>query len=320
MEVEFKVNKHTNINGAGTSLVEAAGISPVEIGDVQEKTPGGWERIKTFAGLSEGVPINEYGLPEFLYRADLVPSNLNELSDDERERVLHSATIELSYREGYPTLADGRPFWARMEFEPQELYDAFDIYLNMASKYGVRGIEALTREPGINLSMQRLSEAFAYFYWAPRCKAFDLFRVAAYQKVRESRIMQTNDRHFLETERLLTSLKVYFTTLDENGNPTWLDDLTPGVAVTCLEKLVKLQRIALDLPAHGSSTPPEGTLPPNAHLEVVMRTLAQRADGDLAESRSRVTTDIDMLLDNPEAARLAQELIIKVGLQTTRRK
>ena len=84
VEVEFEVNKHTNINGAGTSLVEAAGISPVEIEDVQEKTPGGWERIKTFAGLSEGVPINEYGLPEFLYRADLVPSNLSELSDDER--------------------------------------------------------------------------------------------------------------------------------------------------------------------------------------------------------------------------------------------
>ncbi len=316
-EVSSRIN---GANGVGTSLVEAAGISPVEIEDVQERAPGSWKRIKTFTSLSEGVPINEYGLPEYLYRADLVPSNLNELSNDEQERVLHSATIDLSYREGYPTLADGKPFWSRMEFEPQELYDAFDVYLNMASLYGVRGIEALAREPGINLSMQRLSEAFAYFYWAPRCKAFDLFRVAAYQKVRESRIMQTNDRHFLETERLLTNLKTYFNTLDDNGDVAWLADLTPGVAVTCLEKLAKLQRIALDLPAHGSSTPAEGSLPPNAHLEVVMRTLAQRADGDLAESRTHATTDVDMLLDNPEAARLAQELIIKVGLQATGRK
>ncbi len=314
------MNKHSNINGAdkiGTSLVEAAGIPAVEIEDVQPEAPGGWERIKTFTILSEGVPLNEYGLPEFLYRADLVPSNLDGLPYEEQERILHSAAIDISYREGYPTLADGRPFWSRMEFEPLELYDAFDVYLNMASQYGVRGIEALTHEPAINLSMQRLSEAFAYFYWAPRCKAYDLFRVAAYQKVREARIMQTNDRHFLETERLLTNLQKYFTEKDENGNPSWLADLTPGVAVTCLEKLAKLQRIALDLPAHGSSTPQEGALPPNAHLEVVLRSIAQKADGDLAEVRSRGGADIDMLLDNPEAARLAQELIIKVGLKPT---
>lgn len=297
----------------GTSLVEAAGISRVVPKDPEFENSNSLDRVRIFTTLNNEIPTNEYGLPEYIYRADLVPADLNDLEFTERDRTLHSAAIELSYREGYPTLSTGRPFWARMEFEPEVLYSAFEAYLNMASEYGVRGLEVLSGEPGINLSMQRLSEAFTYFYWAPRCRAFDLFRVAAYQKVREARIMRTSDRHYLEAERLLTSLTKFFTEVDEDGNLTWLKDLTPGVAVTCYEKLAKLQRIALDLPAHGSSSPQEGDIPQNAHLEVILRGIAQKADGDLADVRSRTQTDIGLLLENPEAARLAQELIIKVG-------
>ncbi len=297
----------------GTSLVEAAGMSRVVPKSSEPETLDSLERVRVFNTLNSEIPINEYGLPEYVYRADLVPANLDDLEYTERDRILHSAAIDLSYREGYPTLSTGRPFWARMEFEPEVLYSAFDAYLNMASEYGVRGLEVLSGEPGINLSMQRLSEAFTYFYWAPRCRAFDLFRVAAYQKVREARIMKTSDRHYLEAERLLSNLTKFFTELDDDGNLTWLKDLAPGVAVTCYEKLAKLQRIALDLPAHGSSSPQEGGIPQNAHLEVILRGLAQKADGDLAEVRSRTTTDISLLLENPEAARLAQELIIQVG-------
>lgn len=308
------MNKHAEItNDKGTSLIEAAGM-PLVIPESQEiEVSGSWKRVKTFTSLNSEIPLNEYGLPEYIYRADLIPAELNDLSLNEQDRVLHSAAVDLSYREGYPTLPNGRPFWACMEFEPLVLHDAFDIYLNMPAQYGVRGLEKLAGDPAINLSMQRLSEAFTYFYWGPRCKAFDLFRVAAYQKVREARIMQTSDRHFLEAERLLTNLITYFGAQGEDGSLKWLEDLSPGVAITCFEKLAKLQRISLDLPAHGSSTPQEGDIPANAHLEVILRSLAQKADGDLADVRSRTTTDINLLLENPEAARLAQELIIKMG-------
>lgn len=315
------MNEHAEIAEAdaninGTSLVEAAGISRVVQGDVGLEISEGQSRIKTFVGLNNGIPLNEYGLPEFIYRADLVPADLDSFDHNEQDHILHSAAIDISYREGYPTLDDGKAFWNRMEFEPPVLYDAFDIYLNMPNKYGVRGLETLAGDPAVNLSSQRLSEAFTYFYWAPRCKAFDLFRVAAYQKIREARIASSSDRHFLEAERLITNLQQYFKVVDDEGNLEWLADLSPGVAVSCLERLVKLQRISLGLPAHGSSTPQEGDLPANAHLEVLLKSVAQRADADLEHVRSRTTTDIDLLLENPEAAKLAQDLIIQMGRKT----
>lgn len=303
-----------DIVDTNASLTQGAGIPAVHEAETDDDLPHSVKRVKVFNRINREVPVNEYDLPEYIFRADLVPSEFDALDEKEQSEVLRAAAIELSYREGYPTLYDGRTFWSRMPFEPADYYDAFEAYLNMASARGVRSLEYLTGEPGVNLSMNRLSEAFSYYYWAPRCRAFDMFRIAAYQKEREARIMSTNNRHFLEAEKLITQLMGYFSEQNDEGNPRWLEDLTPGVAIQGLEKLAKLQRVALDLPAHGSSSPPENGLPGNASMEVILRTLVQKAQGELSSAgKNTRALDESLLLENPEAAALAQELVIKVN-------
>ena len=299
------------IVNTSATLTEQAGIPNTYEGQTDEAVASRL-RVKVFADLNKEVPYNQYGLPEYIYRADLIPAELEALTLEEREKLKDAASIDLLYREGYPTFHDGRAFWSQMEFEPSQYYEAFRLYLQMAETFGFRSLEDLVQEYGdrIRLSKIQLSEALTYYYWATRCKAYDMFKVAAYQKEREARIMATNNKHYLKAERLIGQLETYFGEIDDDGIPLWLKDLTPGVAISALERLSKVQRVALELPANGPSNQ-EGAGPANASMEVILRALAEK----LGEGHSQIgsqNADVSMLLEDPDAARLAQQLVIEL--------
>ena len=73
------------------------------------------------------LPQTGEGIPVGFYRIDLLPPPSSTL--EEEVEGLQLAYQDLSFEHGYPTLADGRPWWYKMDFEPGFAYGAFQIYL-----------------------------------------------------------------------------------------------------------------------------------------------------------------------------------------------
>jgi len=101
---------------------------------------------ETIRKLTEQLPLNDLGLPEGIYRPDLLPDQAESESESESSAESESreltvieglpsiqecsiAYIPLSYVEGFPSLPDGRPLWSRLDFEPAEAYVALQAYL-----------------------------------------------------------------------------------------------------------------------------------------------------------------------------------------------
>lgn len=289
--------------------------------------------LEIFREISKAIPHNDYGLPKFIYRPDLIPDNLQSLSHHEQAQHLTAASVEILYHEGYPTFDNGLAVWNQMPTESEESYRLFVDYLNQGTTEGIRRLELLLdRSPhhpasaaaarpagstGANgdvlFSIQELNEFHTYYYWSMRSRAYDLFRVASDRKLRERRILATTDRHYLEAERLFTKVLAYFDRVNpETDEFEWIEELTPKVAIDMLEKLHKIQRVSVGLSAHGGVKPDENDVSPHAAAEVILRQIArQGSDPDAAGGRGG--TDLEMLLNDPESAAIAQELIIKVG-------
>ena len=282
-------------------------------------------REEVFRQVSTNAPNNEYGLPVFIYRPDLVPAEILEMNEDERAQILTTATIDVVYDEGYPTFTNGMAFWSQMDFEPGDAYDLFRAYLEMGTTYGARRLEDLffdlhsgDQTPSVKAAINNgslrkiLKDCFTVYNWTSRCKAYDLFQVAAHHKLRERRIISTTDRHFLEAEKLFTKVMSYFndTTPDEDGK-TWIDKLDPKVAMDMIVKLSTMQRQSLGLSQHNPHTGDD--VSKHADVSVVLRQTAAAAQDPGAMASGANDGDLSVLLNDPALAGMAQELIIKVG-------
>lgn len=120
------------------------------------------------------VPLNSMNLPEGFHRSDLlhldcirkiVPQEellkLNGIDlsrgkyTDEGpllildERVVRAAYVPLDYREGFPTLPNGSPFWMELDFEPIDAFRVFERYLKQGTEQGARRLFSLACDPGV---------------------------------------------------------------------------------------------------------------------------------------------------------------------------
>jgi len=276
--------------------------------------------------LEQTIPQNEFALPIYYYRADMLntpyiidiiasiqptPILLDDNSttttsfvpvkrepEDIRNLVNHvdAALTPLYYIDGIPTQETGRYFWECLPHEPQRCHDAFLKFLE------IPGIRKFSDVMGYN--PLDLREWYYVYYWAIRAKAFDLYKVAHHQRMRLQRMLSIEDNHFKIAAGLLAKLENYLgdVVLDE-------DNITPEKAVNIMEKLVKIQRISVGLPANGESkeslnTQQRELVPTN----VVMQQITQN------NIQTNITSgeEIDILLEQPEAVEAAQDLIIKM--------
>ncbi len=300
----------------GTLIMNLPVHSPT-VRDISQMT-----RLSTFRDASRALPTNEYGLPKFLYRPDLIPEDLFLRPQDEQAEILGAASIDINYMEGFPAYDNQAALWSQMEFEPDDAFAAFQQYLAQGSKLGVRRLEVLAQNneyaqhiPQYYRGLTKLTELHTYYSWGPRCKAADLFEQAANAKLRERRVLSVQDSHFLESERMLKMLKdKYFDRIDEEtGEYIWIEEMTPKVALEFLDKLIKIQRISLGLPAHGLADQGADGLQRHASVEVTLKQIAKMGADPDANRRSNAGAGLDLLLADPETAMLAQQLIVKVG-------
>ncbi len=331
--LDFPFVVRYNIDGRLTLKENFVAEVTIDTANRSLVVPGSGElsRHELIKEASSKLPLNRLGLPEGFYRSDLVApyqmTSPTPTSDEHSDQALKRAYVALDYSEGFPALPDGRPYWSRFEFEPTDAFDVFQIYLDQGRK-SARQIFHLPDSPGVVQDLVELQEFFNLYYWETRSKAFDLFRAAAGRKERALRALNVEDRHYMIAERLLDKCLMYLginpDTLDfesaEDSEEFW-ELLTPKTAIDFLKTLSQLQRVSVGLPASGPlPTGPNQSANGLSSMEVILRTLHQEnADPDLLDIS---VTDGDgekitaKLLQNPEALRTAQELIIKLSSGT----
>ncbi len=288
-------------NGKSTPGIGKTGgsdLAPLE-GEVIVLT-----RRQSINQLSKDIPLNDYNLPKYLYRTDMIPPDILSRVQSEREQILTAAVITINYDEGYPAFENGHPIWDKMIFESSDEHTLFQHYLKQTEN-GVRQIHLIATDiPGIN--PDALLDHFHMNYWKFRAKAFDLFLIAMHEKKRLIRLMACEDDHYIMADTLLKQCKKYF------EDPEVWQDLDPGTVARMIPQLATLQRQALGAAAQGGGGPAGGVNSGAKSVEVILRQLT--AD-DVQESTAHVgeSKSIATLLNDPEAAEVAQELIVKLN-------
>jgi hypothetical protein len=251
--------------------------------------------------LSQHVPLNDYKLPTTLYRPDLLDCRMfNDIRDSEYQKVLsflEAAEVTVTYHEGYPAI-QSQPLWRQLPWEATEDYQLFDQYLQLP---GARQLHLL---PTVNGG--RAAALFHTNYWMFRVHASDTFAVAHYQRMREQRILRTDDKAFLESERILTTLyklapEINWEVLKEE----------PDKFVKVLSMVSELQRKALGTSQLRQDEPSRAAQP----VEVIMRQMVKE-DRDPNAPPPAITeegeVDIRDILRQADVKSL-QELVLRVG-------
>lgn len=248
--------------------------------------------------LSQRIPSNEYGLPQFIFRSDMLHGTT--LCEDD----IDAATLELYYFEGYPQLANGTTFWNQLPHEPQTHFELFQKYLDQAEEIGIRQLDMLGVATG--KQTEELLDISHEFFWSARARAYDLFIVAAEAKKRQMRIRKMENDHYDQSGKLLSKLKERF----EGDDEDWIDELTAKEAVEIMVELAKLQRMSVGLTGqHASST--ARNIEPGESPEAIIRKLAQSQGGSNNQSES-LQARLQSLLDNPEEGATIQAAILKI--------
>lgn len=249
--------------------------------------------------LTQRIPLNEFGLPDFFFRSDLIHGT----SLDAEE--IDACTVGLFYMEGYPTLQDGTTFWNQLPHEPYAKYELFQAFLDQADDIGIRQLDLLAADK--KKKLEDVVDASREFFWSARARAYDLFIVAAEAKKRQRRIMKMENSHFDLTGRLIGELQARFIN-DEEGN--WIEELNAKEAAEVLEMLVKIQRMSVGLTGqHASSTARDIGMGESS--EAIIRKLAQGGGVNHA-SADKFGAMLQHMLEDPESGATIQAAILKV--------
>lgn len=294
--------------------------------------------------VNKKLPLNDFGLPEYIYRPDFLPnslSDLNGMDPKDQSEALEVAIVELSYDEGYPTVYGGEPFWSRMPHEPTDAFKAFTMYLDLPRHNASRGSTSYADKPNqprvaaaatavemspvrqlttLKAMLNRPSEdliAMAHmFYWKQRAQAYDAFIIASHSKLKEHRLMNVELEHYEMSTNLMATAK---TQIDSMLADPEKYGLKPNHVIELLKFSMGAQRLALGAQPFSATpaiTKQENLPPQNQSLEVIMRTLMQSANADSGNIAGGKTINndegIQNLFKDPNMLGQAQELIVKM--------
>lgn len=247
-----------------------------------------WQLIRE---LTRQIPLDDYNLPQYLYKSDVLAPSL--LKDPKiAQDLLNSAILHITWDQGFPTVHQEDPLWARLPFEPENAFQAFVIYMGQS---GIRQLHAIEHE-----SRDVLLEWYHLYYWAPRAKALDMFRAAHHYRLRERRILDLEDNHWTEGEKIMKRLQNAIA----NKTQAELAELDVDKLIASMERIAKIQRSAVGLATNGG----DREAPKSTSVEVAIK----QTTNEGAQRKIEETALDPALFDDPEMLSKAQDLIIKV--------
>lgn len=259
--------------------------------------------------LTDTIPTNDYGLPEYLYRSDLLDIEAGSHLDDQAQALMH-----LDYSQGYPSLPSGEAIWSPLPFEDIHAYDAFKHYMEMprSTKEGlsapIRQLNVLRPLTGKSTT-DLLSWSYMHF-WPMRARAYDLFVIASHTRAKELRMQEVEDSHYTRAQKYIDYAEVFLEAAFADPESV---GLTPKEAFDMMFKMMQAQRLSVGLSPNGQHANKEvNQMPVNASMELILRTIARNAgiEGADAKISSNIT---QQLFSDPKALEQAQELIIKMS-------
>lgn len=233
--------------------------------------------LDTFRRLVDMTPRDSYGFPEYLIDYQYIPDDIFERKGN-FDAILKAAKIPLAIREGILTYAfgseDGSPIWERMPNEPTEHFEVFKAYVNMP----LRNVGILSKKLYGNYQDQTyLTEISTFYYWDDRARIYDILRPVAAARLRDHRVILTEDFHYQVTTSLLDQLTDEIAARSENnGRP--FGELSAKHIIECLDTLVRIQRTSLNLPSTGrreATIPSDMTQKDAAEIFATSKTSAQ---------------------------------------------
>ncbi len=253
--------------------------------------------------LSRGIPSNEYGLPIFYVRSDLLDMHTALYKGALPQEDTDSAAELINYQEGYPTFTKGNPFWTQMPHEPRSDYLLFQNFLNLVESEGIRLMDSLATIE--NIPLERVRELHKEFYWSSRARAYDLFIVAAEAKKRQALTRKAENEHYAVAGTVLDKIIERI-----NNEPDLIDEMAVDDLFDLFEKMVKVQRLSLGLTGQNASTLSPELHNPGQSVELVLRNLTKNS-GLTDEGSASIQDRLTYLMQDENTALSAQELIIR---------
>lgn len=259
--------------------------------------------------LQDTIPTNEYGLPEYLYRADLINA---EASHDTATQDF--AIMQLDYSQGFAALPDGDAVWERLPYEDPMSYQAFKHYVEMPRTTDER-FSAPVRQLSIlkpltgKTANELLSLSYMY-YWPARARAYDLFVIASHTKSKELRVNKVENEHYTRAQKYIEYAENFLEGVFQNPED---HELTPKEAFDMMFKMMQAQRLSVGLSPNGAHANKDvNQVPQNASLEVILRTIAKNAGISGADNKEATNLTQELFKD-PKSLEQAQELIIRMS-------
>lgn len=235
------------------------------------------QRMKTLKALGEviknlqdalpTVEVKGKELPTAYIDPDIILGYLTNRKEDGSEpvipdRIIQEATIPIDWLDNVP-VANGLPFWERIDCEPQDYYKLFKLYREQKDwkkenedpdsdelkGLSHRSFEKLTERTGIKESA--LHSLNKVYHWQWRVKAFDLFTEDTVEIERQRIIKAMNTNHRQAARTVFETCMGYLRDINANG---WYDlkgnlQVSPKEMESWMELAVKLERLSVGLPA-----------------------------------------------------------------------
>jgi hypothetical protein len=152
-----------------------------------------------------------------------------------------------------------------------------------------------------------LRQVFVMYFWRYRAEAFDLVGQAAVRKIRSSRAILLEDKHYTRITSMVEKAMARFDRFTQDD----MDNLDPSDTTKILKDLIQLQRVAIGLPA---AAPSEQHLPSQGEhgdsVEDHLRAIHRRRNADTQNLGK------EDLLGDEDIADLAQELTMRMLRRT----
>lgn len=184
------------------------------------------------------VPTNGDGTPKsYIDPTVIAPYLLDvETPDQLSDETVNKATVPIEFDEGFPTVG-GVPLWERFDGEPIPYYKLFKEYRDMRYLHATRSIAKLLETSGC--AGRQLNALARVYHWQMRVKAYDKYKEAERQLMREHEINKLENKHAKISNNLLDQAVDYLTDHPEQ--------LSAKTAIQLVELAMKAGRLAVGL-------------------------------------------------------------------------